>query len=122
MPITYRLDITPVAKPRMTQADKWKKRPSTDKYWQYKDDLRKLCMAYHYKITNQLDVIFYIEMPRSWSKKKREMMRGEPHQQVPDTDNLMKGFKDALADQDCAIWDERGRKYWSEKGAIEIHS
>ena len=27
------LNITPVAKPRMTQSDKWKKRPIVEKYW-----------------------------------------------------------------------------------------
>ena len=31
------LNIIPVAKPRMTQSDKWKKRPATEKYWKYKD-------------------------------------------------------------------------------------
>ena len=36
------LNIVPVAKPRMTQSDKWKKRPATDKYWKFKDDLKML--------------------------------------------------------------------------------
>ena len=34
------LNIVHVAKPRMTQSDKWKKRPATTKYWKYKDDLK----------------------------------------------------------------------------------
>ena len=39
-------------------------------------------------------------------------MAGRRHQQTPDTDNLTKALKDALADQDCRTWDEWSTKVW----------
>ena len=36
---TYQFNVNPVAKPRMTQRDKWKKRPVVDKYYAYKDEM-----------------------------------------------------------------------------------
>ena len=44
------LNIVPVAKPRMTQSDKWKKRPVVQKYWKYKDDLKLLCFLCRWQI------------------------------------------------------------------------
>ena len=35
------IDITPVAKPRQTRSDVWKKRPCVVKYRQFADDLRE---------------------------------------------------------------------------------
>ena len=42
------LNILPVAKPRMTQRDKWQKRPVVEKYWRYKEDLKLLCFLCRY--------------------------------------------------------------------------
>ena len=39
---------------------------------------------------------FEIEMPKSWTKSKREKMRGEVHQQKPDLDNLIKAVLDSF--------------------------
>ena len=35
------INIQPVAKPRMTRSDRWKKRPVVLKYWQFKDALKE---------------------------------------------------------------------------------
>ena len=109
--------ITPVAKPRMTQRDKWAKRPAVQKYWEYKDKVRE------YKITlpdNGYHIIFTLPMPMSWSDKKKSKMNGKPHQVRPDKDNLEKGLLDAIFEEDSHIWDGRVTKLWGYVGSIEI--
>ena len=48
------------------------------------------------------------------------MMKGKPHQQKPDFDNLIKALSDAIHKEDSGIWDCRVTKVWAEEGAIEI--
>ena len=109
--------ITPVPKPRMTQRDKWAKRPPVMRYRAFADDCRlhgvevPLC-DYH--------VTFYLPMPKSWTKAKREKMNGQPHQQRPDKDNLEKALLDAVMTEDCAVWDGRATKRWAYTGHITI--
>jgi len=109
--------ITPVAKPRMTQSDRWKKRPCVMKYWAFKDLVRlagiKLPDGYGH-------VIFYIPMPKSWSKKKKAQMDGKPHKVRKDADNLLKALQDACYDEDKTIWDMRTSKVWAYEGKIEV--
>ena len=113
------LNIVPVAKPRMTQSDKWKKRPATDKYWKFKDDLKMLCFLCRWKPKDDLDVKFVIPMPISWSKKKRLKMNGQPHKQRPDLDNLIKAFKDALLIEDSHVHTYHNmKKVWGRSRAI----
>ena len=65
-------------------------------------------------------VIFYIEMPKSWSKKKRASMLNAPHQQKADLDNYAKAILDAIYDDDAHIHDIRITKLWATAGGIEI--
>ena len=119
---TYNLYITPHTKPRMTRSDKWKKRPCVVAYREFKDKLREKCSeAGLTELKPQLQtLIFYIPMPESWSKKKKQEMLDKPHQQSPDLDNLCKGFWDAMLTQDNYIYSIRGElgKYWAEEGMI----
>lgn len=120
---TYRFEIEPVAKPRMTSSDKWKKRTATDRYWLYKDHLRlranMLGIETLPTVINAID--FYLTMPKSWSKKKRKAMNGKLHTQKPDLDNLLKGIQDALCKEDSHIAQiNRLSKTWAETGQIEI--
>lgn len=110
-------DITPVAKPRMTRSDKWKKRPATAKYWAFKDEVRK--QGVHVPESGS-HITFYIPMSKSWTKKKKLMLNGKPHQIVPDKDNLEKALLDAIYDNDAHIWDSRVTKLWAVKGQIKI--
>jgi Holliday junction resolvase RusA-like endonuclease len=60
-------------------------------------------------------------MPKSWSKKKRERMDGQPHRQRPDLSNLIKALEDSLYEDDSKIWQYRGlEKRWGETGQIII--
>lgn len=110
-------NITPLGKPRMTRADKWKKRPEVLRYRAFCDEVRLNNVSlpesgYH--------VIFVLPMPPSWSKKKRSLMDGKPHQQKPDKDNLEKALLDAIFGEDSHIWDGRVTKIWGETGKMII--
>jgi len=112
-------NINPVAKPRMTKSDKWKKRPATAKYWKFVDQCRLErvilpCFGAH--------VIFVLPMPKSWSQKKKIKMNGKPHMQKPDWDNLGKAISDALYQDDSGIYDIRISKLWGLTGKIIIEA
>jgi Holliday junction resolvase RusA-like endonuclease len=108
--------IEPIAKPRMTQSDKWRKRPATTQYWIYKAALQKL------KVTLPIpcSILFELPMPESWSKKKRKEMNGKPHESKPDIDNLIKGIFDALLENDQVVWGVYAEKRWAEVPSITI--
>ena len=114
--------IDPLPKPRMTQSDKWNNRPVVTSYWTYKDDLVTQANQAGFTLPDCFVAIFYIAMPKSWSKKQRAAMRGKPHQQAPDLDNLQKGLADCLLpDNDTAIWFCISLKIWADTGAIFVH-
>lgn len=106
----------PMGKPRMTQADKWKKRPAVVRYREYADRLRLLCTGINPDAIG-LSWTAYFEMPKSWSKKKKAAMKGKLHRQKPDRDNVDKGildalFKEGLGDQGIATGTLT--KYWDD--------
>jgi Holliday junction resolvase RusA-like endonuclease len=107
-----------VAKPRMTRSDAWKKRDCVEKYWLYKDHVRQNINSYD--IPEAYHLIFLLEMPKSWSQKKKSEMLGKPHQQKPDKDNLEKGFLDAVFDEDSHVWDGRVTKLWWREPLIVL--
>ena len=130
---TYFIEITPNTKPRMTRSDKWKNNPNhTDpkkrqrrpvtQYFRYKDELRKKCREIGLeRIPASIYTLkFYIKMPDSWSKKKREQLNGKFHQQTPDIDNITKALFDSLEVQDNYIAEVSNGygKYWAEKAGI----
>lgn len=106
-----------MGKPRMTQRDRWKKRPVVERYHAFCDELR---LKYTAPLPDELELIFYLPMPKSWSKKKVAQFSGTPHQQKPDIDNLSKAFMDALCKDDARIYKLVATKYWGSGGGIEI--
>jgi Holliday junction resolvase RusA-like endonuclease len=111
----YRL--TPVPKPRQTQADRWKKRPAVLRYRAFCDEVRAL--GIQLRPTGDR-VIFILPMPKSWPKKKRAEMNGQPHQGKPDADNMLKALWDAVHQEDKHIFHADALKFWGEEGAIII--
>jgi Holliday junction resolvase RusA-like endonuclease len=112
---TYPID--PVAKPRQTRSDKWKKRACVVKYRRFSD----LCREHKVHVPEcGAHITFYLPMPDSWSEKRKAAMDGTPHQQTPDKDNLEKALLDAVYGNDCVVWDSRVTKRWARAGSIEI--
>lgn len=109
------IPVAPVSKPRMTQSDKWKKRPAVLRYFQFKDDLNTLVKG---TLDPRFDVVFHVPMPKSWTKKKKVEYDGKPHQQKPDIDNYLKAFMDALCADDSYVYDAHPEKYWAREGKI----
>lgn len=109
--------VTAVPKPRQTRSDKWQKRPAVMRYRAYADELRLRNVSMP---ESGAHVVFILPMPQSWKPIKRAMMDGRPHQQKPDSDNLLKALMDALKKEDAGVWDVRVSKYWGETGKIYI--
>ena len=61
-----------------------------------------------------MGVVFYLPIPRGWSKARRIAAHLTPHQQRPDVDNLLKAlFDSAWPEEDCRAWDVRATKLWA---------
>ena len=109
-PYPILFDVVPLGKPRMTQRDKWKKRPPVIRYHAFKDKCRKIvdrtpglrdCLA----SGSVVDVswVAYLPIPKSWSKKKKAEMAGRIHRAKPDRDNIDKAILDTLFIEDSGI-------------------
>ena len=109
--------ITPMGKPRMTQRDKWKKRPATDAYHDFCDTVRRLGINLP---LSGAHVTFILPMPKSWPEKKKLNLVGKAHQLKPDVDNCLKALMDAVFDDDSKVWDVRITKLWGREGRIII--
>lgn len=89
--------------------------------WHIKSLAGSVCAA-----ATALKVVVQCEfpMPASWSLRKRENMRGKPHTQVPDADNLFKfigdTFNKVLWEDDKFIYEATIRKVWEEEGKVKI--
>jgi len=114
--------VVPCPAPRMTQSDQWKvgdkARPVVKRYRKYCDDLRLLAQTW--ELPDVFAITFVMPMPKSWSKKRRNDMDGRPQKSTPDLDNLLKGFTDALREQDKEIHQVLARKIWGETGEVRV--
>ena len=110
----------PMGAVRQTKRDKWKKRPVVERYHQFRDDLRYACKSNNFELGDTFEIIFYIPMPKSWSKKKMIKMYDTPHNQKPDIDNLVKAVMDALMTDDKKVWKILAEKRWAFEGEIYI--
>lgn len=102
------VDVLVVGKPRMTQRDRWQKRPAVLRYRAFCDELR----LRRVRVPNRYGAICILPMPPSWSEKTKAAMNGLPHLQKPDKDNIEKAIADALKANDQTIWDGAACKYW----------
>lgn len=113
---TVIIPVTPVAAPRMTQSDKWKKRPCVLKY-RAACDIIRLHMK---ELPEAFSITFYLPMPASWSDKKKREMDGKPHKQKIDLDNAVKGFCDAFQKDDSHVHTVTMSKVWACEGSIKV--
>lgn len=105
----------PVSCPRMTQRDKWMKRPCVMRYREYSDRLRKF-VNLHDLYVGKVTAKFHMPMPESWSLKKIQFMAGHPHRQRGDLDNMVKSILDSLMKEDGMVWSVYAEKYWAQPG------
>jgi len=112
------ITIKPMGKPRMTQRDVWKKRPCVMRYRAFCDDLRARVVVPD--DVAQLSWIAYLPMPKSWSKKKTDVMRGQPHRQRPDRDNIDKAILDALFKDDSGVYSGHIEKRWDDGKGMRL--
>ena len=123
------LNVPPCSKPRMTQRDRWAKRQCVLDFFAFRDRIKqelkeKAALLIEEGPFNwdELEIIFLVPMPKSWSKKKKALMAGKPMQQRPDLDNYLKGLFDATHEEDATIWKVTASKIWtSEAGKIIIN-
>ena len=115
------LDITPVAKPRMTQRDKWDKRKCVVRYREFCNHFRLLLQKHKIEIGDTLNIVFYLPMPKSWSYEKKMEYWCKPHKQKPDIDNLVKSVLDASFKDDSHVWEIKASKVWHAEGQIIIY-
>jgi Holliday junction resolvase RusA-like endonuclease len=113
------IPVSPLAKPRMTQRDRWKKRKCVEDYWHYRDQLRPVVTIL--EPLQAISLVFHIPMPASWSKKKRQVMDQTPHRSRPDLDNYIKGFCDVF-EEDKEIHYIEAQKLWAIEGGITIYN
>lgn len=106
--------IEPMGKPRMTQRDKWSKRPCVQRYWRFKDEIKKAFWGVDISNIHNITVCAYISMPKSWSNKKKSEMIGKPHRVKPDCDNILKAVMDSIFDDDSGISSAVVGKAWND--------
>ncbi len=104
----------------MTRSDKWKERTCVMRYWEFKDEIVRQARDENFNLPDVYNVCFHIPMPATWSKKKKDKMRGTPHMQKPDIDNIIKSLNDSLKDEDSTIHEIHAVKKWGDVGIIEI--
>lgn len=117
----YEFLVIPMGKPRMTQRDKWLNPPRVpiSKYRLVKKEIEAYALKFNFTLKDDVNLIFVMPMPSSWSNKKRLTMEGKPHQVKPDIDNMLKAVFDVLCPQgDQSIHSVVAKKIWGEEGKI----
>ena len=97
------------------------------RYTQFRKEFGELLEKYKAEPVNGLLYVkldFYVQIPRSWSKKKKEEKEGKHCDNNADLDNYVKATLDSLEgkyyNNDKQIAMIRARKYWSNDGRIEF--
>lgn len=119
---TFGIDGRAPGKPRMTQSDKWKKRPCVVAYRAWADRLREAA-------PKNLPLAEHVEMvvvraayapPESWSRKTKIAHIGQMMRSKPDGDNVAKSVCDALWSDDHKLGDILMQRRWGSDEGIQI--
>lgn len=109
----------PMGKPRMTQRDKWQKRPAVVRYRAWCDAARA-SLPDRPKTPSHAAFVAFLPIPGSWSKAKKAEMKNQPHRQKPDLDNITKAVFDALFREDSVIHAAMCEKRWDDGSGPRI--
>lgn len=109
----------PVGKPRMTQQDKWARRPEVLRYraWATMAKLIMVQSIGHLPegfVPGIVNWYAFFEIPKSWSPKRKAAAAGAPHRSKPDRDNIDKALLDALWDSDACVSSGFIAKRWDD--------
>ena len=128
--ITIHRKPYPSPRPRFRNVGKYKQTYMPAEYLREKkiiaDSMEKI-KPNDFKIIEsaiEMNVVFYMPIPASLSDKKRLELVGEPHIKKPDSDNLLKTYKDAfegvLYKNDSQIYKVDILKIYSDNPRVEI--
>lgn len=117
--IAFVIEGTPRGKPRMTQRDRWMKRPEVLAYRSWADTararyLQALPPGRAFAPPSSVTAVAYFGCPLAWSGRKRREMAGMPHRVKPDVDNIAKGLLDALFERDQEVHRLALKKLWDD--------
>jgi len=132
------LNISPQTWCRVTQRDKiffripfeklypsgQKRKLRIQRYNDYKLNLSAEAKRNNFELPDiGAGIIFYIPVPKSWSKKKKRLHHGLFHGNLPDLKNCLQAFEDSLRKQDksIAFYSHLGKRWVNaETGWIEV--
>jgi len=115
------IKVDPVTAPRQSQRSRWKPTLHELKYRAYRDELKLKFRAAQFQLADQVEMIFYLPMPKSWSKRRKKELDNKPARTSPkDTDNLAKAVLDAIFKDDRHVWRLVATKYWSYDGGVMV--
>lgn len=114
--LTFTVPGTPVPKPRMSQRDKWQKRPCVMRYRAWCDAVRLACTAAGGLPPDpgRFEIIAFLPFPKSYSPAKRAALASQPHRLKPDASNITKAAEDALMTNDQALYHSACIKFWED--------
>jgi Holliday junction resolvase RusA-like endonuclease len=119
--IEFTIPGDPIGAPRMTQRDRWKRRPVVLKYFAWRDKARAAAGPMPpAEQVESLSWVAYFSPPVSWSKKKQAAAIGTLHRAKPDRDNIDKAILDSLFGEDQAIAKGTIEKRWGIAERLEI--
>jgi Holliday junction resolvase RusA-like endonuclease len=113
-PVRFTIHGEPMGKPRMTQRDKWAKRPVVLRYRAFADHARASAPIDLPPFPESVSWTAYLPLPDSWSQKKKGAHAGRLHQSKPDRDNIDKAILDALWESDSCIAHGVVEKRWDD--------
>lgn len=120
--------FTPISAPRSNARTRYGSGADAKRlkrYYEYRDEVASRFLtglnggkAMFWDLFGHMGLVFRFPTPESWSMKKRVAATqfGAYHRQKPDIDNLVKGFLDALLEDDHEVCDLRAVKLWVPQG------
>lgn len=93
-------DVEPMGKPRESRRDKWNPSPAVQRYRAQRDRIRLKLKKIGIKAIDfpraGVHVVALIAPPKSWTKKKKRAHYFTLCEALPDCDNILKAFLDAV--------------------------
>jgi Holliday junction resolvase RusA-like endonuclease len=122
--MSFTIPGDPIGKPRMTQRDKWRRRPVVVAYRAWADVARLAASRVLVKLAGGAPGVLraqaFFEMPSSWPRKRQAAMAGQPHRVKPDVDNVAKAILDALIQHDQVVHELHVTKRWDDGAGARL--